>query len=520
MAESRLAWGEALPIVGRELRVAAKRRATYRLRWIVALLGGLEVFIAAFGAGGSVQAGRFVFWCTATIMTIICAAAGLLLTSDSISREKREGTLGLLYLTRLAPADVVLGKLAAGSLSGLAIAFAGMPFLAFSLCLGGVTAREFWVMDAALLFLLAYSLTLGIFLSTLFRKESVVSLLFCLAMLLPLTAAPLAIMKWKTLPPFLARVNPFFSIASLLDDRGTFFGQESVLSVLLWQGFAMIAMILTSCLLLPSTIRARGTTERREVRISSRRLLRKRGGMDKNPVLWWSQRLGHTLALLLLCVGLYLVVGFASRDREEAQITFVLIMAFLPKLFVLWHASGVMAIERQTGFLETLLTTPLSGGEILRAKMSAIKRQIAPALIFAMLALWATSTDWWGTEGQITNGATLVLAAMLTLLVDVHMVGWVGLWQGVVARDRRRALIWSALWGFVGPWIPAVAGFFFFEFLFDLDLLKEPVLVVSLAIISANIVSVGIGCFALVRLHEKFRSTATQSWAGRKQYSA
>ena len=32
------------------------------------------------------------------------------LSSDSISREKREGTLGLLFLTPLGSRDIVIGK--------------------------------------------------------------------------------------------------------------------------------------------------------------------------------------------------------------------------------------------------------------------------------------------------------------------------------------------------------------------------------------------------------------------------
>src|ERR1044071_9279281 len=42
-----------------------------------------------------------------------CVLAPILLTADCVSRERREGTLGLLFLTDLRGIDVILGKLAA-----------------------------------------------------------------------------------------------------------------------------------------------------------------------------------------------------------------------------------------------------------------------------------------------------------------------------------------------------------------------------------------------------------------------
>jgi ABC-type transport system involved in multi-copper enzyme maturation permease subunit len=512
--DTRLRWREMFPIVARELRVAAKRRVTYRLRTIVALSGSVVVIAAAIVAGDySVEVGQFVFWSASAVMLLICGAAGLLLTADSISREKREGTLGLLFLTRLTSADVVLGKLTVGALSGGAVAFAGLPFLAFSLCLGGVTAREFWLMSGALFFLLAYSLTLGIFVSTLFRKESVVALMFLLLMAGPIVATPFAIMKWHAIPPLLAKINAFFPALTLIDSADLYFNTKLAATVLAFQLLAIVVMLLASFLVLPWTVRSERAI-RSQIRISSRRFLRRRVIPAGNPVYFLSRRHGQAAALFLLCAGLYFVVGFAASTPWEAEVTFVLLMAFLPKLFVLWHSSGAMALERQSGFLETLLTTPLSGAEVLRGKISAIKWQIAPALLFALIALWATSTKWWGSQGEITVGATLVFSAMITLLVDVHAIGWVGLWQGLMARDRRRALIWATLFGVVGPWIPAALAWVFLDLIFDDPRwMTQAENILPPAMISANVVSVAIACFAMARLHEKFRSTATQTWA-------
>ena len=62
--------------------------------------------------------------------------SGLFLTSDCISEEKREGTLGLLFLTDLTGYDVVFGKLAATSLHVFYAMVAIFPVLAIPLLMG------------------------------------------------------------------------------------------------------------------------------------------------------------------------------------------------------------------------------------------------------------------------------------------------------------------------------------------------------------------------------------------------
>ena len=61
---------------------------------------------------------------------IYCLFSGRISTADCLSEEKREGTLGLLFLTDLKGYDVVLGKLAATSVSAFYGLLAALPVLA------------------------------------------------------------------------------------------------------------------------------------------------------------------------------------------------------------------------------------------------------------------------------------------------------------------------------------------------------------------------------------------------------
>ena len=69
------------------------------------------------------------------------------MTADCISRERREGTLGLLFLTPLTVLDVIAGKAAIHVLRALTLFLAALPVLVLPLVLGGVEWR--WVLMAA-----------------------------------------------------------------------------------------------------------------------------------------------------------------------------------------------------------------------------------------------------------------------------------------------------------------------------------------------------------------------------------
>src|SRR5512133_3898623 len=102
----------SLPIAQRELRVAARRKRT----WILRVMALLIALVPAFFYLATFRGDRVVEYDLFRPLSWISYAGcmlGCFLTFDSISREKREGTLGLLFLAPLRPYDSVLGKLAA-----------------------------------------------------------------------------------------------------------------------------------------------------------------------------------------------------------------------------------------------------------------------------------------------------------------------------------------------------------------------------------------------------------------------
>src|SRR5215831_13145419 len=164
-----------LPVVERELRVAARKRSTFRIRIIAAVvalvIGSAIMLFSRLNGVTTTQLGAALF----STLTWLCLGAalsgGLFYTSDCLSEEKREGTLGLLFLTDLRGHDVVLGKLLATSLRGFYAMLAVLPVLAVTMLMGGVTGAQFWKASLALVNALLFSLAAGMLVSSLSRDS-------------------------------------------------------------------------------------------------------------------------------------------------------------------------------------------------------------------------------------------------------------------------------------------------------------------------------------------------------------
>src|SRR5206468_835512 len=79
--------------------------------------------------GRALVGGQQVFAALAYLALAYSLFAGAALTADCLSSEKREETLGFLFLTDLKGYDVVLGKLVATSLRSIYGLLATFPIL-------------------------------------------------------------------------------------------------------------------------------------------------------------------------------------------------------------------------------------------------------------------------------------------------------------------------------------------------------------------------------------------------------
>src|SRR4051794_37764489 len=131
-----------LSILHREMRVASRRPWTFRVRlWtnIVAFVIAAPTLVFTRGSShvgaGILKAVTFIsFW--------FCLLQGVRWAAGSIGEEKREGTLGLLFLTDQRPLDIVVGKLVGIFLPMIQPVMAFLPTLMITVLLGGTTGWE------------------------------------------------------------------------------------------------------------------------------------------------------------------------------------------------------------------------------------------------------------------------------------------------------------------------------------------------------------------------------------------
>ena len=216
---------ELLPTATRELRLAARRPGTYWIRVGFNALAILVVFgllSPSFrGVRSPTETGQFLFLALSAAAFLLSLISGAFVTADALSEEKREGTLGLLFLTDLRGHDVVLGKLVGKGLNPFYALIAVLPLLALPMIIGGVTPGEFFRMSLVLLNTMFFSLTLALVISAISvaGRQAWALTMLTLALLCGLPWALVYLLKTSPLSVALAQFSPAYGWVTAMDSE-------------------------------------------------------------------------------------------------------------------------------------------------------------------------------------------------------------------------------------------------------------------------------------------------------------
>ena len=414
--------------------------------------------------------------------------AGIFLTADCLSFEKREGTLGLIFLTDLNGFDVVLGKLASSSVQCFYALLAIFPMLGLPLMLGGVTPGEFWRINLALLTTMMLSLVTGIVASSVCReaRQTMVMTFAFLAFtggILPLIPSVEQMLfkraifdtAWLVPSPYGAVTGAFDS--TYRTSKGWLFWTSIVT---LW-GLSLAGLAAASYLL-PRRWQEKGRSATPATRRSFRRRVRfvadetpARRPLLGNPFVWLSSRdrmpnvLAWTVVGVIGAIWLFFFRGSWGVSGSAAQrSSFIVCMFVALAAHVLFKA--VLAIEatrrfsedRLSGALELVLVTPVRPAAILQGQRSGLRRHFLLPMLGLMVInaglVWLAGN----AEGLSINGRdrvifdTLFIGGAALLWIDVQALIWVGMRSGLRATRQARAVWATLLRVMMPPWLGVV----------------------------------------------------------------
>jgi hypothetical protein len=526
-----------LPIVGRELIEASRRRGTYWVRLASAaaglIIGGWVMLMMQREAPA--ELGMVLFIAISVAAYLYCLFIGVFRTADCLSEEKREGTLGLLFLTDLKGYDIVLGKLAATSLNAFYGILALFPVLAIPLLVGGVTIAEFWRVVLVAMNTLFFSLAVGMFCSSISRDERRAMVVAFLIVLFFAGGFPfLAAIghEWRPtrrLAEYLFIPSPGYAAVMAFDypyTKSPFnHFQASVLftHVLSWVLLAAASRIVPRTwqdkALTTGQVKRREQLNRLQLGSSGKRRDFRHRLLALNPFYWLGARhrtKPFAVWAFLAVVGLIWMLGliFEPQDwkQNEAYLFTAILVHTVLKFWLVTESCRRFSLDRQSGALELLLSTPLQVKEIVRGQWMALERQFAGP-VFVVLAADFVFLLAGRNKSEVV--ITWVIG-MIIFVTDLLALGWLGMWRGLNSRRPNRAAAAALVRVLVLPWM---AYFLLVTFIgvsggFRHGHWSANALIILWAVISL-VVNAIFALPARQRLLDRFREVATQRFETR-----
>lgn len=474
-------------LILRELRSAARQSFSYQLRSLGAgALLAAGVLALADSGGDPTRGGHLFARLHATLVAAIWCLVPLL-TADCISRERREQTLPLLFLTPLKCWQIVLAKGMSQGLRAFTLWLAVLPVLTLPFIAGGVS----WI-EGLLSVLLSFgsiclAMGAGLLASTGSRVWlRAVTLAGCLGLLfffgfamalgflasgggvsLPFSygvpSTPWARLGfglqltldsgtcWQN---FLGAALPPWLVAAGYVRPGARWGTNLplLLNAGIVSGASLIGLLLLIGLAAWNVGRVwrEGAPSARQARMQQQ-LCRPlyfqnvfqrwmRWEMNHNPIGWlqhrtWSARLVAWIWVSVFACIYSSLLGniWAFQENFEAIQTF---LAWSLVVSVAIASASSFRHERETGVLELLVVSPVRERQIITGRLRGIWEQFLPS-IFLLLSLWlfcasflARGRNPW--PAVLLYGSTLVTLPVIGLYNSLARASFMGAFVGTL----------------------------------------------------------------------------------------
>lgn len=488
------------PVIERELRIMSRARSTYFSRIGIGVLGIIGTMMMAFFDArspnlGNNNIGLQMFSFLSMVILTFSIFSGIRYTSDCIAAEKRNGTLGLLFLTDLSTMDILLGKLSANSFRALLNLLATVPVLSFTILYGGVTIEMVLKLSLISVNQLILSLVIGLTASV-FQTQSKAafstasSIVVGIHFILPFIATLLQ----KHFSQFVWFINGYiqaFQIAGMGGPGGNALGAGSWLAFAVTQGFVLgLSLILFRVCIVKLSHSWRNFTNpvesqpARKFRLwpsrstpkpkpaskseshqseasttqpaSGNRFAGNRGGLRLTSSFPLDYLFSHrkpeitSACAMGFLAALYLIILKVTNGFDEPIAGLVGIM--LSNLIFKWQWASVVIgaahRERRDGTLEFLISTPLKLSTIFTSLRRAAAYDlrysiIVQALFQVIMHLIIFVGDSSSKEDHFW---TFYCTSYVFLILDIAALIYGGAWLGLTCVNYSNAFTQSIVW--------------------------------------------------------------------------
>ncbi|MFN5796884.1 MAG: ABC transporter permease [Planctomyces sp.] len=505
-----------LPLLRRELIELSARRRTYIVRslgalvllgWVVYLLNSsiselMQYQLQGAARGGGMRgmslmgAGSILF---PRLVPSLFMAVQLLMPSlvcGSITTEKERNTLGTLFVTRLSPLTIVLEKLGSRLMPMLTFLLLSFPMLAFVYSLGGVDQRlllstlwlVFWECllygSIGLMCSAWYTTTVGAFVASYVLS----AVLYTLTRLSPVWfPTPWVIWQYVAYFPMLGYVSSgqgfvvqwmsgFATRPALVVFGATLPTMLTVLFCLTMTRVLLYrrAFVSQSSLLLRMFRRLDVFFQRLNDRAGGVQVIADRESWPEfDPVAWREREkksLGRARYLIRMLVALefptlfvcLLAVMFGAAERSQGGLGALWVVAWLLALMIVSvKAATLISSERARETLDALLSTPMTGREILLQKVAGMRRLmmvVATPILTVNVSnvMMAVQSGGGVTVSNLGQWCWLMLYLVLVVFstwTALHLLAWLSLLTGGGARSQARSVFTAVTVALLGVWL-------------------------------------------------------------------
>jgi ABC-type transport system involved in multi-copper enzyme maturation permease subunit len=453
-----------LPLIERELRVALRKQRPVQGRLMVAAVAVaasmLLLLLAAISGDRGVGQTMERFLCVAGLCFVLQVP---ILTAGVLAEERRNQTLGLLFLSGLGAGEVFASKFLSSALIAFTNLLAIFPMLALPFLIGGISYDLFIAIICALPALMLFVLSVSLLASALARDETtalvLAGVLGALLCLLPpaiylaqchLSSTGNSSLWWLRLSPAYGPYLIWRGLGSGFHAGESAECWQNLALTLMWSALALGGAALTLKRVWREQENEAGTGAWRKWwrefahggRESRRRL--GRAWLDENPFVWLYGRDWNPAMLCWLVAG-GIVLAWLScwavwRAEWISVMNFMITAALLNSVLALLtrHAAAqAVGQGRRDGDYELLLTTPLTPAEIVHGTLESLRWRFRAVGNF-ILTLNALLMLWGLTSRQWTRGALFVYLSLWLFLLT---------WSWSLGRRWARVLpvMWASL---------------------------------------------------------------------------